>query len=195
MKEITNNEVLFVLSIFKNPELEYNANSIAKQIRISSMGALKIAKRLEKENIIKSKELGKARFYRLNLNNDYVSQYVKFLLKREAEQTHPYVKVWIDEIKKLKNADAAVLFGSVLRKHKEARDIDVLLIVDNKKRFRKLDKEIEEVNLVNLKRLHPMYQSEEDFKRNIKKEDKPLLSAIKGIVVFGEDKIINLLRK
>ena len=74
MREITNNEMIFVLSIFKSPEVEYNANSIAKKMGISSMGALKIAKRLEKENIIKSKHLGKAKFYNLNLNNDYVNE-------------------------------------------------------------------------------------------------------------------------
>jgi len=134
MREITNNEMIFVLSIFKSPEVEYNANSIAKKMGISSMGALKIAKRLEKENIIKSKHLGKAKFYNLNLNNDYVRQYVKFLLKREAEQTHPYIKVWIEDINKIKSADAAILFGSVLRKQKEAKDIDVVLII-NKKRY------------------------------------------------------------
>ncbi|MBI3036864.1 hypothetical protein HYY73_03895, partial [Candidatus Woesearchaeota archaeon] len=57
MKDITDNEMHFVLGIFKSPELEYNANSISKLIRISSMGALKIAKRLEKENILISREL------------------------------------------------------------------------------------------------------------------------------------------
>ena len=194
MKEITNNEMVFVLSLFKSPEIEYNANSMAKLIGISRMGSLKIAKRLEKENIIKSKELGKAKFYSLNFNNDYVRQYVKFLLKREAEQAHPYIKAWIEDIKRVKSADAAVLFGSVLRKHKEANDIDVLVIID-KKNYPKVKNEIGEINLISTKRTHPMYQTKEDLKKNIKKGDKPLLNAVKGIVVFGEDKIINLLRK
>ena len=194
MKDITNYEMVFVLSIFKSPEVEYNANSIAKKMGISSMGALKIARRLEKENIIKSKQLGKAKFYRLNSDSDYVRQYVKFLLKREGEQADTYVKVWIEDIKKIKSADAAILFGSVLKKQKEAKDIDVLLITD-KKRFKKLRKEIEDINLIHVKRLHPMYQTKEDIKKNIKKEDKPLLNAIKGIVVFGEDLIIRLIEK
>lgn len=194
MRDITNNEMVFVLTLFKSPETQYNANSIAKLIGISRMGALKIAKRLEKENIIISKELGKAKYYRLNFSNDYVKQYVKFLLKREAEQAHPYIRVWVDEVKKLKSADAAILFGSVLRKYKEARDIDVVLITD-KKRFPKLKKEIEEIDELNVKRLHTVYQTKEDFIKNIKNGDKALLSAIKGIVIFGEDIIIDLLQK
>lgn len=194
MQEITNNEINFVLRVFKSPEHEYNANSIAKLIGISSMGALKIAKRLEKENILISRELGQARFYKLNIASDYAKQYLKFLLKREAEQSGSYVKVWISEIRKLTNADAAILFGSVLKKHKYANDIDIVLLVD-KKRFQKLKKEIENINLVNVKKLHPVYQTKEDFRRNIKKEDKILLNAIKGIAVFGEDIIMELLEK
>lgn len=194
MNKITNNEMVFVLSIFKSPEVEYNANSIAKLIGISSMGALKIAKRLEKENILVSRELGKAKFYKLNFVNDYVGQYVKFLLEREAEQALPYVKMWISEIKKIKSADAVILFGSVLRKQNEARDIDVVIITD-KKQFSKLKKEIEEINEINVKSLHPVYQTKEDFINNIKKRDKVLLNAIKGIVVFGEDLIADLMQK
>ena len=194
MEKITNNEMLFVLSIFKSPEIEYNANSIAKHIGISSMGALKIAKRLEKENILTSRKLGKARFYKLNFNSDYVKQYVKFVLKRESEQAPVYIKRWVVELRKIGGADFAILFGSVLKKHEEAKDIDVLLITD-KGRFPKLKKEVDEINLINTKRLHPLYQTRKDLKENIKKRDKPVLDAIKGIIVFGEDKIISLLEK
>ncbi|MDP3026839.1 MAG: nucleotidyltransferase domain-containing protein [Nanoarchaeota archaeon] len=194
MKDITNNEMLFVLLIFKSPETEYNANNIAKHLGISSMGALKIAKRLEKEGILISKELGKAKFYKINLDNDYTKQYIKFLLKREAEQASAYVKRWINEIKKIKNAYSAVLFGSVLKKEKEANDIDVLLITDQKK-FSALKKEIEEINCLNNKKLHPIYQTKKDLKDNIKKSDEPVLNAIKGVVVFGEDTVIGLIKK
>jgi|SRR3989339_421930 len=194
MLNITNNEMHFILSIFKNPEKEYNANSIAKHLGISSMGALKIAKKLEKENIIISKKLGKANFFKINFDNNYVKQYLGFLLKREAEQSASYVKVWIREIRKLKSADAAILFGSVLQKQKDAGDVDVLLIT-NQKKFAKLKKEIESLDVLNVKKLHPLYQTKEDVVKNVKKEDKPLLNAIKGIVVLGEDAIIKLFEK
>src|SRR3989338_8954612 len=115
MKDITNNEMSFVLSIFKNPEKEYNTSNIAEILGISPMGSLKIARRLEKENIVKSREIGKARVYQLNLQDAYVMQYIKFLLKREAEQVPAYIKMWVNELRKIKNADAAVLFGSILR--------------------------------------------------------------------------------
>ncbi len=193
MKDITKNEMLFILNILKSPEKEYNANNMAQQLGISPMGALKIAKRLEKENILKSKQIGKARIYKINMKNNYAKEYLEFLLKREAEQAPAYIKVWVKELNKIKNADIAILFGSVLRK-KEANDVDVLFVT-NQKRFSKLKKELEKINLINIKKLHPMYQSKKDVKANIKKEDKALLSAIKGIVAFGQDKLINLIEK
>jgi len=189
---ITSNEIKFILELFKNPETDYNANSIAKKIGLSAMGALKIAKKLQKENILISKRFGKAVFYKLN-NNEYTRNYIKFLLKKEAESADPYIKKWINEIKKIKNAESVILFGSVLNKHKEAKDIDILLIT-NKRKFLKLKKEINEINLLNIKKLHPVYQTKDDFKENLKK-DKIVLNAIKGIIIFGEDVIIRLLEE
>jgi len=190
--DITENEINFILTLFKSPEKDYNANNIAKELGISSMGALKIAKRLEEQNIIKSKQIGKAKIYKINLN-DYSKDYLNFLLKREVEQSPAKVKVWIKELKKIKNADIAILFGSILRK-KEVNDIDVLFVTDQKK-FEKLKKEIDNINNINIKKLHPMYQSNKDIRKNIEKQDKALLSAIKGIVAFGENKLINLIEK
>ncbi len=194
MKEITDNEMRMVLRIFKSPENTYNANSMAKHLEISRMGALKIAKRLEEEEILISKEMGKANFFRLNMGNRYVKQYLQFLLMREAQSAHPYVKAWLHDIRKIKKADAAMLFGSVLRKHKEANDIDVLFITDSK-RFSALQNEIDHINQISAKRIHPMFQNREDIIKNIKKEDKPLLNALKGIVAFGEESIIEVLQQ
>ena len=157
----------FVLKILKSPEIEYNTSSLARELNISAMGALKIAKKLEKENILISRILGKAKFYKLNFKNEYSKQYIKYLLKKEIEQANSYIKRWVNELKKIKNADCIILFGSVLKKCKEAKDIDVLLVTDEK-RFKKLKKEIEEINLINVKRIHPVFQIENDLKEKIR---------------------------
>ena len=194
MRSITNNELLLVLRIFKSPEKDFNANNIAKHIGISSMGALKISKSLEKDGILKSKIVGKAIIYKINFNNGYAKDYVRFALKRESQQAHPYTKRWISEIKKLTNAKAGILFGSVLRENKKARDID-LLLVTNKETFSNLQKQVEEINGINIKKIHPVYQTKEDIIRGIGEENKVILNAIKGIVAFGEDLVINILEQ
>ena len=194
MKSITSNEVNLVLQILKNPKQNYNSNSISKELGISSMGALKIAKRLEKEGILVSKKFGKAIFYSINYKSDYAKHYLSFILKKQAEQSNPYIKRWISEIRKVKNADIAILFGSVLFKHDKANDIDVLFVV-SQKNFSELKKEIERVNKINDKKIHPIYQLGQDLIENINKEDKVVLNAIKGIVVFGEELFLDLLKK
>ncbi|MEK6850729.1 MAG: hypothetical protein AABX85_04090 [Nanoarchaeota archaeon] len=193
MRDITINEMNFILKLIKNPREEFNARTMAKKIGMSHMGALKIAKKLEKEKIVNSKQIGKGIYYTLDLKKDYAAQYVKFLLNRETEQAHPYVRRWINELKKISSADIIILFGSVLTKYEGANDIDVLLITSNKK-FDHLKKEIESINNINIKKIHPIYQSGKDLEKNINEKDKVILNAIRGVVIIGEDKFIELIK-
>ena len=190
MKEITKAEMDSVLMLVKSPEVDYNANNLAKVVGITAMGALKILKRLELESILKSKKIGNAVVYRVNTESDYARRYVSLILSRESPYASPQVKRWVEELKKIKNADVIVLFGSVLEKS-NPNDIDVLLLTDQK-RFPKLHQEINTLNEINIKRIHPMYQTVNDMIKNIKKRDKPLLTAMKGIVVRGEEKFLEI---
>jgi len=189
MKEITKAEMDVVLKLVKSPEVDYNANNLAKVVGITAMGALKILKRLEGESILKSKKIGKAIIYRVN-QESYARRYIGLILSRESLYANPLVKRWIGEVKKIKNADLIILFGSVLEKS-NPNDIDLLLVTDQK-RFPKLQEEIKELNKINIKKLHPLYQTYNDLIKNIKKRDKPLLNAIKGIVGRGEEKFLDI---
>ena len=191
MKE-TKNEMLAVLNVLKSPEIEYNANNISKILRITSMGALKILKRLEKEGILVSRKIGKASVYKINFGNKYSCDYTEFLLKREAEEAPSYIKRWIYELRKIKEADIIVIFGSVLKIWEKAKDIDALFVI-KQKYFNALKRSIEKLNSINEKKIHPIYQTLNDFKKNINKRDKIMLDVVKGIVIFGEKKIVSLL--
>lgn len=194
MRNGKDNEMKFVLAIFKSPESEYNSRNLAKLLEISPMGALKIARKLEERDILKSRQIGKSRIYSINFDNRYSSHYILFLLKKEAEEAKPYVKRWLKELNKIKSAEAVILFGSVLKKEKGARDIDILAVV-NKKNFDSVKKEIDEINMLNEKKVHPIYQTKEDLKKHIKEGNKVILNAIKGVVVFGEETLMPLLKK
>ncbi len=193
MKDITRNEMLIILKIFKTPERDFNANNISKEVGITPMGALKILKRLEKEGIVVPKSAGKAVFYKINFSNDYAKEYVKFVIRREAEHASAYLKRWIHDIRKLKGADIAIVFGSVLEKDAKSNDVDVL-VVTSQNRFEDLRKEIIEMNKINEKNIHAVYQSSKDLKDNIMKQDKVVLNALKGVVALGEDKLIELVK-
>jgi len=193
MKDVTKNEIKVLLTILKNPETSYNASNIAKEIGISSMGALKILKRLERENLLHSRQLGKSIFYNFNFKNEYLIEYLTFLLNKEIEQTSSYTKRWAIELKKIKNSELIILFGSVLEKEEKATDVDVLFII-NPKKIQLLKIEIEKINMLNDKRIHPIYQSERDFKDNIRNQDKIVLNALKGIIPVGQRKFVDFLK-
>ncbi|MBI2549451.1 hypothetical protein HYW21_08970 [Candidatus Woesearchaeota archaeon] len=190
MKEITKTEMDIVLKLVKSPEVDYNANSLAKVVGITAMGALKILKRLESESILTSKKIGNAVIYHINPESSYAHRYVGLILSRESRHTTLTVKRWVQELKKIKNASLVILFGSVLEKT-NPNDIDVLLLTDQK-HFPQLQKEIKELNEANIKMIHPIYQTFNDLVNNIKKRDKPLLNAIKGIIAVGEEKFIKV---
>jgi len=194
MKHITDNEMKLMLTIFKNPRIEYNSNNISKVLGISRMGCLKIAKKLERERIIILKQMGKAKFFSLDLSKDYVKNYVSFLLKREAEQSTSYVRVWVNELRnKITKAKIIILFGSVLKKEKEANDIDVMFVT-TQKNFEKLKKEVESINLISYKRIHPLYQGLQDLKDNLRKNDPVILNVINGIIVSGAEELVELIK-
>ncbi len=194
MKNITDNEMKFILTIFKNPKMKYNSSNLSKVLEISRMGCLKISKKLEKEDIIILKELGKAKFFSLNLSKEYVQNYISFLLKREAEQSTAYVKVWINELRnKITKASIIILFGSVLTKGREAKDIDVMFVT-TQKNFEKLKEEIEEIKLISNKEIHPVYQLVDDLKNNLNKNDSVIINIIKGIVITGTEEFVELIK-
>ena len=115
------NEMLLILSILKKPEKEMNANSLAESLAISSMGALKIAKKLESKGILLSKKIGNANILKINFGNDYAVQYVKLMLKKEAEEANYFVKRWISELRKINVP--SVLYGSVINKKEKRGEV------------------------------------------------------------------------
>ena len=191
MKSGQKNEMLFVLSILKNPMEEYNANNIAKLMKISAMGSLKIARKLKKEEIIKSRKVGRANICQINFN-DYSKQYINFLLKKEINDANPYVRRWVRDLEKVKSADAIILFGSVLTKGEKANDIDVLFVV-NQNEINKVKKEIKSLNSINDKKIHPIYQTKQDLTKHIKEENKVILNAFRGLYLSGADIIMEIL--
>lgn len=195
MNNVTKNEMKILLVLFKDLSNSYNANSISKIVGITPMGALKILKKMEKEQIVESKRLGKANFYKLNLKNPYTKTYLTFSLQREAEQAEPAIKRWVNELKSFnKFATIGILFGSAIQKPSTAKDIDLLLVFE-KEQAKNIEEIIKEKNRINIKKIHAIKQTEQDLKENIKNKDKILLSILKrGIVLFGYEKIIEVIK-
>jgi predicted nucleotidyltransferase len=188
MRTITDKEMEFAMKLLKNPGQMYSANALSKEIGITSMGALKIGNRLIKEGILHTKQIGKGKYYQINKEDSYTQNYFSLILAQERISASAYAKRWVLDLQKVEKAEIIVLFGSVLKHGKKANDIDVLIIVE-KNNFKVVQKQIDELNKLSSKKIHPVYQTIKDFKENVKK-DKVIQNAIKGLVVKGEKEFI-----
>ncbi|MBI5002721.1 nucleotidyltransferase domain-containing protein [Candidatus Woesearchaeota archaeon] len=191
MTTLTQNERKIVLILFKEYTVFYNANSISKVLNISHVGAQKILKRLLQENLVISKTIGKSIIYKLNFNDQYVSQLVAFLLADEANK----FKRWKEEFKELfKKERIVLLFGSAVKDYTHAYDIDIMIVIENK--------EVKEVNAILKKKeeilpkkLHDIKLTQQDLLENLKKRDKAFVDIIKNaIILYGQDTYVGIVK-
>src|SRR3989338_10114748 len=191
MATLTKKERETVLVLFKGYTTFYNANSISKVINISHVGAQKIFKRLLQENLVVSKAIGKSITYKLNFNENYVSQLVTFLLADEANK----FRRWKEEFKEFFKKDRIImLFGSTVKDYNHANDIDLMIVIENK--------EVKEVNAflkkkeeILPKKLHTIKLNRHDLLENLKKKDKAFVDIIRNaIILYGQDKYVEIMK-
>ena len=184
-------EKKIVLRLFKDFTMDYNSSSIAKVLDKTRVGAFKALNSLEKDTIVKGRKLGKAKFYKINLEDEYARKNVETLLMEEAKNNIR----WKDELSQLfELTDIIILFGSIIRSEEKANDVDLLLVF-NKKNNNKINDFIKEKNRLLIKKLHPIKQTRDDLRKNILKRDKVIIDAIKnGIVLHGHEKITGIIK-
>lgn len=192
MKPLTKKESEVILLLFKEFSKDYNANALSKVVGITPRGALKIVKNLKAQNILLSKQLGKAVFYKVNLQDYYTFRTLETLLIQEAREK---ASRWIFEFSEVfANVEIAIIFGSAVRNIKEAHDIDLLLVF-KEQHMKKIKKYIEEKNKIVIKPIHVIMQTPNDLRKNMGKRDKVMLNALqRGYILHGYDKCIEVIR-
>jgi predicted nucleotidyltransferase len=187
-----NNEQKIINLIFKDFLTFYNSRIISKLIGISHAGAFKLLKNMEKREIVKPTKIGRATIYSLNTKNPISIREIEMALTVEAQN----YKKWQEEFKELKNkAKFVILFGSILKEEKSARDIDILVVAD-RNQFSTIKQIIQERNNVLNKKIHLLLQDIKDFEKDIKNRNKVIIEIIKsGVVVFGQEEVVKHLIK
>jgi predicted nucleotidyltransferase len=192
MKALSNKEIEILLVLAKDFSNDYNASSITKTVDITRQGALKVLKNLERKRFLKSKKLGKAIFYKVNLEDYYVSRTIGTLFMKEIREN---MSRWVFEFDEFKNnVEVLMIFGSILRSPKKANDID-LLIVFKRENYDIIMKIIAEKNKTLPKPIHAVFQTMDDLRKNLKKRQEVVLNILKtGYVVHGPDKLLEVIK-
>ena len=193
MVSLTENESRTIEFLIRNFFNDYNINQLSRELKVSPMGIYKILKKLENQSFLISNKQGNNIFYKINYESKEALDACIFALTEK--KTTPYIRSWINDLEKLKEkTKLAILFGSILRKGKEARDIDVLLVFD-KEDFNDIERIIKEINKIRTKRIHAIYQTKQDLVNNIKIKDKAILEEIRtGVILWGRDILVEAIK-
>jgi len=191
MVSLTKKECEIAIKLFKDFSRNYNSNSISKEVTVSPRGALKILKHLEREKIVMSKKLGKAVFYRLNLEDLYTRRVIETLLIEEARSN---AQRWIDEFKEVFNyTEIVIIFGSIIKNPKHANDTDVIFVYKIKN-HRGVSNFISAKNKILFKKIHDIPQTIDDLKENLKKNPAIIDALRSGYILHGYDKIVEVIK-
>ncbi len=184
MKTKLTKEQEIVKLLFKDFATEYNSRNISPKIGLTHSGAFRAMKKLEAREIVKSRQVGKAVIYSLNLDNPLTVLEINTALTIEAQNN----KRWVFEFEGLKGiAKSVVLFGSILRNEEAARDIDVHVIAE-KADYPKVKKIIDNKNDILPKHIHLIFQTHKDFQKDLDRKYPMIIEMIKtGIVLYGQD--------
>jgi predicted nucleotidyltransferase len=188
---LTRTERKALLMLAKDYTCYYNANSLSKKLGISHVGAQKILKRFYSERLTITKNIGKSIIHRINLDEDYAFQLLSFLLADEANN----FRRWREEFRELSASDRIIiLFGSVIKNYKEAKDIDLMIVHPLDER-QEVNKVLAEKNEILPKKLHAIKLTKEDFQKNLKKKEIIFADVIKNsVVLYEQDKFVEVLK-
>jgi len=181
-----------LLLIFKDFTRDYNANSASKAVSMTPRGALKILDNLFKDNSLVRKQLGKAKFYKINFNDEYTNKLIETILMKEAKDK---AKRWLSEFESLfQNTESVIIFGSAIKNYEKAKDID-LVIITEKDNYKKVVKYIDEKNNILTKPIHPIIMTLNEFEKNLSAKNPAMLNAVKeGYVLSGYDQIVRVIK-
>jgi predicted nucleotidyltransferase len=179
-----------ILYLLRNLDL-VNINQISKNLDISVGSAFKILKKLEESNIATSQNLGNAKFYQINLNNNEAVKLCELLLLEEKRNLKGYSKLYSEELQKFQKAELIILFGSILN-NKEFNDVDVLFITKKPKEVTKFCLNISKVRT---KPVVPLILKKEDLIKEIKNKKEVILDIIKkGTIIKGESIFLEVIK-
>lgn len=193
--EISKNEMGALKILFTDYTIDYNAYSLREKLGISSVGSLKLLKKMKEKNLLKSKTLGNATFYKVNTENSYAMKLLELgLLDNGRYPT--FIKGWLQDLKQFeKDTKAVLLFGSILTKGRGANDVDVCFILGSHDDYKKVQQKISLLNEKNRQKIHPLFLTENDTKNKLNEHDTSVIDMVRTcLVVHGHELFVRVLR-
>ena len=193
--KVTENGKKVLKLMFTDFLTSYNSYNIKDKIGLSNAGSLKLLRSLHEKNLLTSNKMGNAIFYKPNLENNYLLKCMELIFLDHSDLSS-FVKGWIYDLDSLAPYTKAVLlFGSILKKGKEAKDVDVCIILKKSEDYGQLQVMVNQMNKSNRLKIHPLFLTEKVFEQKLKEKDKPLVEIVKScVVVHGQELFVEVLK-
>ena len=172
----------------------HTATSLSKHLKMSRWGTWKILKKLEEDELIISNKIGSGKTgtqsIMLNWDNVLLEKVLAFSLTKEALK----YRRWRHNFSDLeKEVDFLILYGGILHSSKEANDID-LIGVANEKKLAKIDNILLRIQETQARKIHAIQFTKKELKKELKNKNKAFIDAIKkGIILFGQENFIKFI--
>jgi len=167
MLSLSDNEFSVLNFLVRNFTEKLTIRNIAKRLNFSSAGVFNILKKLERQNIVVGEKLGTGLFYSLNFENKIAEHLAAVVLLYSDEK----ISLNIDQLKQAK----AAIFDKK----------NLLLITDN---VTVLSVDLHNVNVIT--------KTEDEVIDLLRKKDQETLQLLrKGVVLFGEDKVVEIIKQ
>ena len=166
MLSLTDNEFSVISFLVRNFTEKLTIRNIAHRLNFSPAGVFNILKKLEKQNIVVGQKLGTGLFYSINFENKIAEHLAEIVLLYSDKKIEL-------EIEQIRQAKAAIFDEKTL-----------ILITDN---ITALEITIPNTEVV--------IKTEDEVIGLLRKKDSEMLQLLKkGIVLFGEDKAVEIIK-
>ena len=167
MLSLSDNEFSVLNFLVRNFAERLTIRNIAQRLNFSPAGVFNILKKLEKNNIVVGQKLGTGLFYEINFENRIAEHLAAIVLLYSDEKIE---KINVEQIEQAK---AAILDKK-----------NLLLITDN----------ITVLEII-IPNFDVIIKTEDEIIDLFRKKDVQLLQILKkGIVLFGEEKIVEIIK-
>lgn len=163
---------------------DYSINESAKKCNVSPNGAYKIFLKLEKEGILRAKEIANIKAYHLDFTSEKTLRLLEFALMPDSLEGR--VRLRAEDLQDMKKeTKACILFGSYITPKKDPGDLDVLFLVE-KQDFAAYKRLLAKVQDRTPLKIQDVVQTKGDLKQNLKNHDPIVIEALcHGIVLWG----------
>ena len=195
METTMTQQMRIALLLLKDFSTMHTITSIGRELGMTRSGVWKVLMKLKKENYItlETTEEKSLLIPKLNLRNELLEKYLNFALSKEAKEHER----WIFNFTEVKeHISFFILYGSILSSYQKAKDIDVIGIIPDRKRFKMLHESLDKIQKSESKRIHSINFTESEFREELLKPNKAFIDAVsKCIVLFGQEQFIKFMKR